>query len=134
MRRLSKLKPATIATMLALGLGGCGIMPNYSNGFRVGEIQKASRKGIIWKSFEGELVMGGLKSRTTARAGELGATVRSTTTTVWPFSARDAKIMDELQAAANEGVTVKLHYTQWFWAPWSQNTEYTVTRVERVTQ
>ena len=117
--------------MIALvtgGLAACG--EGYSDGFRTGVIQKASRKGIVWKSFEGELVQDGVRSKVSS--SDTGS--RITTTNVWAFSATDSAVMDQLKVASDENAPVKLSYRQWFIAPLSQETGYTIYKVERIGQ
>lgn len=114
------MKKTLIALAAVLSLAACA--PNYSEGFREGVVQKASQKGLIYKSFEGELVLEGLTSKARANG-------TSKITNVWAFSATDPAVMKDLDAAANAGKTVKLYYRQWFWAPPSQNTTYTVYKV-----
>ena len=36
---------------------GIGILPNYSNGSRIGIVTKISEKGVFFKSWEGEMLM-----------------------------------------------------------------------------
>ena len=113
------MKRTLIALAAALSLAACA--PNYSEGFRKGVVQKASQKGLFFRSFEGELVTTGFKMKTNANGRGV--------TNVWSFSATDPQVLKELDAAANSGKTVKLYYRQWFWAPPSQDTTYTVYKV-----
>src|SRR5262245_59606988 len=64
---------------LCLLCGGCPWWSDttYSEGERVGVIVKFSHKGVIWKSWEGEMHLGG------ARAGGDGAVPN-----LWHFSLR----------------------------------------------
>lgn len=68
---------------------------SYSDGERAGILQKFSRKGWVFKTWEGELAM---------------SIVPGVTPTIWNFSVRDAKVADQLAAAAGRRVT--LHYTE----------------------
>ena len=56
------MKKILIALAAMFALTAC--MPNYSEGFREGVVQQASQKGLFYKSFEGELVLKGLTSKT----------------------------------------------------------------------
>jgi hypothetical protein len=127
---LGTTRAVTLAVAASAALAGCG--QDYSDGFRVGTLQKASKKGIIWRSFEGELVLDGVKSRTKAGVGNGGVSVSSNMTNVWAFSATDDKIMAQLEEAAVSGRSVKLTYRQWFWKPPSQDTGYTIIKVEQI--
>lgn len=72
----------------------------YSEGFRAGVVQKLSQKGIALKSYEGELVMDGVKFRQTGGGN------------VWKFSARDAAVGKKLEQAMMTGKSVTLKYCQ----------------------
>ena len=88
----------------------------YSEGVRSGELIKFSRKGVLFKTWEGEISQ-----------GISGAQI-------FPFSVldRDQDVIEALQAA--EGKYVKLNYeeryTTFYW--WGE-TKYFITNVE-VTQ
>lgn len=114
------MKKTLFALAAVLSLAAC--VPNYSEGFREGVIQQASQKGLFYKSFEGELVLKGLTSKTRTNG-------TSKFTNVWAFSATDPAVMKDLDAAANSSKPVKLYYRQWYWAPPSQDTTYTVYKV-----
>lgn len=109
-----------IAALAALALSACNIQ--YSDGFRVGVVQKCSQKGLFYKTFEGELVVEGIKN-----------TQQGAISNVWAFSANDKKVADAISAAANAGQRVKLYYTQYALnSPSIGDTGYLVTRVETV--
>jgi hypothetical protein len=68
---------------------------SYSEGERVGVLQKFSRKGWICKTYEGELalyVVGGVAPQ------------------IWNFTVRDAAVADRLNAVIGE--RVRLHYAE----------------------
>lgn len=102
----------------------------YGDGFRDGMLQKFSRKGNVFKTYEGELLLNGFGSRN----GGINANY-------FYFSVADEKVAAELENAL--GKNVRLHYTQYRRSlPWrgddyqSNNTEkgqYIVDRVENVT-
>lgn len=101
--------------------GGCNYLKTVqvSEGFRDGTIQKFSHKGIIWKTWEGEMAQDGIKQK-----GENGVT------SVWEFSVTDPKIVEEIQKLPS-GTKVRLHYVQFMAATWSEgSTSYRVTKVE----
>ncbi|MEJ0004428.1 MAG: hypothetical protein WDN30_14395 [Pararobbsia sp.] len=84
-------------------------------------MQKASYKGLIHKSYEGELVLDGLR----------GNTSDGSFTNVWEFSATDPAIVEQLGQAANSGKHVRLHYRQsYVHSPFARDTDYVVTRVD----
>ena len=101
-------------TGLFLGSGGLG---SYSDGDCVGIITQFSHKGILWTTWEGEMVMGGIRA---------GGNVAN----VWEFSVTDQTIVAKLQETIASGKTVKLHYKQILVArPWNGSTTYYVDSV-----
>ncbi|NRB64626.1 MAG: hypothetical protein HRU40_16620, partial [Saprospiraceae bacterium] len=77
--------------LLVLILGGgiylvvCNL--TYSNGQRAGTLIKISRKGVVFKTYEGQLNLGGVSMD--AEAGLSG--------NIWEFSVQKNDIYDELQ-------------------------------------
>jgi hypothetical protein len=65
-RKTTAPNPFTKPRLAFIGLAGLflfsGCSHNYSDGYRVGYVRKFSRKGLIWKSWEGELLLGGVVS------------------------------------------------------------------------
>jgi hypothetical protein len=110
-----------IAIASVLALTGCGIP--YSDGARVGTVQKISNKGLIWRTNEGELVMDGFRFKGT-QSGSSG-------TNIWKFSVQDAAVVAAINKAAEAGARVKLTYEQKLLpAPWQSGTSYIVTKCE----
>ena len=72
----------------------------YSEGTRSGHLIKISRKGVVWKTHEGELNLGGLN--TNPESGLTG--------NIWEFSVNKKGFPEVLEAY--QGKTVKLHYRQ----------------------
>lgn len=103
----------------------------YGEGYRSGYCQKFSRKGNIFKTYEGELVQEGFKSK--ASMGGINAQY-------FYFSVADEKIADSLEKCLEKVVT--LHYIQYRRAlPWRGdrykdknlgNSQYVVDRIESV--
>jgi hypothetical protein len=88
-----------------------------SDGSRTGTLFKISRKGVMFKTYEGQL--------------HLGGSAIMTQQSVWDFSAKNAQVYEELQKY--EGKTVKCHYRQVVNAfPWQGDTDYIVYKVEPV--
>jgi len=106
-----------------IGLPG-GINDSYSNGSRTGTINKFSQKGFIFKSWEGEAVMGGMKS-TSDRHGHTQVTAN-----VFVFSVTDNKIIQDVQQALDSGNLVKLTYHQYWIAPIGQDSTYVIDKVD----
>lgn len=92
----------------------------YSEGTRAGQLIKFSKKGVVFKTNEGELNMGGLRVGT-ANDGLEG--------NLWQFSVLDENVIKQL--AASEGKRVKLRYKERFKSmPWQGDTNYFIVAVE----
>lgn len=97
--------------LVCLALVACA--PDYSNGSRVGVVTKLSEKGLIWKSWEGEMNMGGMRTL----KQEVGD-VESTTAVVNAFTFNvDPMAVPKVQAALSSGQRVELLYRQWAVSP-----------------
>jgi hypothetical protein len=94
----------------------------YSQGVRVGVVQKFSRKGIVNKSWEGELVMAGTKLHGGYKSGTSGGDV-------WAFSVIDPNVAAAVDNAAMSGNEVALRYCQVQWAGMQTDTGYRITQV-----
>jgi len=90
---------------------------SYSDGERVGILQKLSRKGWVCKTYEGELAQ---------------YVVTGVTPQIWSFTASDAVVAQKLNALLGE--RVRLHYGEHVGLPTSclGDTRYFVDRVEEV--
>ncbi len=97
-----------------LGITAC----SYSEGDRQGQITKLSRKGYIFKTWEGELA--------TLAKGQIGTMLNNT----FVFTITDEEMAKKVQAAMNTGKPVTLHYEQEFFTlPWEGETPYRITSV-----
>ena len=90
-----------------VGCAGCG--EHYSEGMRTGVLVKFSQKGVIWKSWEGQLNLG------------------SVVPTVWEFSVTDPAVAEHL--GKNVGKTFTIQYHQWAMGPVYQDSDYTARTV-----
>lgn len=97
-------------------------LANYSSGFRAGVPIKISKKGVIFKTWEGQMNVGGL---TTSSEG--------TIPTQFDFTVRKASddVLNDIDEAIMNGKRVKLHYhekyVKFFWLG---DTKYFVYKVE----
>jgi hypothetical protein len=101
-----------------------GYYANYSSGFRVGVPMKVSKKGIIMKTHEGQLNVGGF-----------GAGTDGNMTTLWQFSVPSSAdtVLPKLDRAIEQGKRVKLFYQEKFIKlPWRGETKYMVYDVQEV--
>ena len=95
---------------------------NYSSGIRAGVPVKFSRKGVVFKTHEGELNVGGL---TNSEDGAIPTT--------WNFSVRgyEEDVLSDLERAMTEQKRVKLHYNEkYVQLFWRGDTKYFVHEVE----
>lgn len=93
----------------------------YSDGTRAGDLIKISRKGVVFKTYEGQLNLGGFQSDSSD--GLSG--------NIWAFSVTNDEIYQKLQQY--EGKRVKLHYKQRYRSfAWQGKTEYFVDGVTPV--
>jgi hypothetical protein len=120
--KAGRMARRTLWIILALLLvGGIGYFfyrsYEVSDGTRVGTLFKISRKGVVFKTYEGQLHL----------AGSAVLTQQST----WDFSAQNAAVYEELQKY--DGKPVKCYYSQKVDAfPWQGDTDYIVYKVEPV--
>lgn len=115
----------TLLGVAAFGLVSYkGILPNYSEGSRVGVITKLSHKGIIFKSWEGSINQGGTK---VTRDSDGNSQVVPNAT---DFSVLDSGVVLQLTEAYKTGKQVEITYTQWLIIPVTQSTSYTITKVQ----
>lgn len=94
----------------------------YSDGNRAGRLIKFSHKGYIFKTYEGELNLGGINN---TNGGVL-------INNIWEFSVKDRFVADSLLKL--EGKDITLHYKEKMYAlPWRGDSKYVVDKVEAVT-
>lgn len=108
---------------------------SYGDGFREGYFQKFSRKGNIFKTYEGEFVLEGFGTRGAQRGNNFSANY-------FYFSVIDEQIADSLEKSI--GKMVKVHYTQYLRSlPWrgdnynaknQEKGQYIVDRIELVSE
>ncbi len=91
-----------------------GLYPGYSEGQRTGYLTKISYKGVLWKTWEGELQIG---------AGEQAALQ-----TPFAFSVTDPEVMNAIKANLGKRVTVE--YREWLAMPYRVGSSgYEITKV-----
>ena len=96
-RRVLKFLVAIALCGLVLFAGYTALVLHwsYSDGERAGVVQKFSRKGWVFKTWEGELAM---------------TTVPGVAPRIWQFTVRDEEVIEQVRAAM--GRPVVLHYTE----------------------
>jgi hypothetical protein len=97
----------------------------YDEGVRAGNVLRISKKGMLFKTYEGQLnlqTFGGLKNTSPLMES-------------FDFSVEkdETEVIKELEAVALSGERVNLHYVKRYTTfPWRGDTKYFITRVERV--
>ena len=94
----------------------------FSEGTRNGTVIKLSNKGVMFKTYEGQL--------------NVGAYVREgigPPTTIWEFSVPkgNTKVLEDINEAVDKSRRVKLHYKEKLMTlPWRGDTKYLIFKVE----
>ena len=112
-----------ILSLVVVGVIGYFVWANwtFSEGTRAGYLVKMSRKGVMFKTYEGQLNLGGFQA--SGQSGVIG--------NIWEFSVKDDGVYEKLQTM--EGKQVKLHYREKFKAmPWQGDTNYFIYDVEEI--
>jgi hypothetical protein len=118
-----------VALAIAAGIGGCmkgcvsGCDDSYSDGERAGVITKFSHKGVLIKSWEGQMNLGGMTSKTDDKGNSY------MTANTWEFTVRDAALVAKVEHAMSAGGRAKLAYRQWLISPMTMESSYEVTAV-----
>lgn len=110
--------------LLLIGTGLFVVYANYSEGVRAGIVIKKSRKGVIFKTHEGQLNTGGFS--------EAGGDI---TSSIWHFSIKPGNkvVMEQLETAIDHGKRVKLYYREKYVRIFFLgDTKYFVYKVEEV--
>jgi len=90
----------------------------YSEGERVGNLVKFSRKGYVFKTWEGQI-----------NTGVSGVDATQPLSTAWSFTVVDRDVIEKLREV--EGKKVKLHYVEkYFVYVWQGDTKYFIKSVE----
>jgi len=116
-----------LGAFLALGLGSALYATvvtyfSYGVGFRVGTLAKLSKKGFLFKTYEGELQQGFLEHNP-----DSGVATR-----LWTFSVHnEPEVLAQFDEALKKGGHVKVHYVEKLRTlPWVGDTKYLVTHLE----
>ncbi len=107
-----------VVIVLILGFGYFRYAFTYSKGYRAGLLQKFSEKGVIFKTYEGELVLSSVESNSNvALASEK-----------FLFSVSDEAVAKSMEQ--NQGKNVVVHYKEKNGAlPWRGDSHYIVDSV-----
>jgi len=95
----------------------------YDDGVRAGTILRISKRGMLFKTYEGQIdigTFGGLKN-----VNPIAQT--------FDFSVEDEQVVRDLQTVALTGERVNLHYIKRYVGfPWRGDTRYFAIKVERI--
>ena len=112
-----------LAFLIFIGYVCFILFANYSEGARSGYVVKISRKGVIFKTNEGELNFGFPQVST-------GPGVN--TQNIWNFSVPNDEVALQIQKAAESGQKVTLFYKQKYKQLFFRgDTEYLVYKIEK---
>src|SRR5687768_3057318 len=115
---------AAIGAVIFLCLAHWGV---YDEGVRAGTVLRISKKGMIFKTYEGQLnvqTFGAIKGANPIMEAF-----------DFSVSAADEDVVKTLQQVSLSGERVNLHYVARYAAfPWRGDTKYFITKVERVEQ
>ena len=115
---------ALIVVLLLLvgaGFGYYKFLWVFSDGTKTGELNSLTYTGYIWKTYEGEMILSGYGSKSSA-----GGSVQSK---IFKFSVDDNAVAQELQQLTGQRVTV--HFKEYKGAlPWRGYERAIVDRIE----
>ena len=124
LQKAKKVGKRVLIALIVVGLAYVSFMyfATYSNGDRVGKVMKISEKGLIFKTYEGQLNLQGF-----------GAVRNSSVfSETFEFSVKKSnqEVINRIQQAMNEGKNVKISYVEHYWTvPWRGETTHFVTDV-----
>lgn len=108
-----------LATIIGIGYVWFNYYWTYSDGISAGTLVKVSKKGYVFKTYEGLLNVGGIK------ANQQGTIISN----MWEFSVTKDEVYKALQEY--QGKEVRLFYHQYRKSfPWHGDTNYFVYKVE----
>lgn len=113
-----------VGILIAFAAMGYFYFGTYSEGIRSGVVIKGSKKGILFKTYEGQLNL------LTFGASKNQNMVAET----FDFSVptRETEVIKTLEEVSLSGERVSLHYVEKFVTfPWRGDTKYLIVRVEK---
>jgi len=116
------IKAGIVVVILLIGTFLIMNFANFSSGYRAGVPIKVSYKGFLFKTWEGQLNVGGL---TQSSEGAIPST--------WEFSIPkgNEEVRDNIETAITDGKRVKLYYKEKFVKFfWKGDTKYFVYKAE----
>jgi hypothetical protein len=125
MEKFKRIALVSLISVVLIGLiiGSIFLFGNYSDGQRVGQVVKFSRKGVLIKTWEGQVNVGGFAKDA---EGDISPNV-------WSFSVYpgDKEIQDAIYKSMEKGSKVRLFYKEKFVRiGLLGDTKYFITKVE----
>lgn len=128
-RKLKRIFLGMVGLLLVVGTAILLFLmyASYGEGYRVGNILKLSKKGVVFKTWEGELTQGFLEGTQDSDAGGVA-------TRVWYFTVNsDSAVIDQINHAIDNNKKVKVFYKEKYTLlPWIGDTRQVVYKVEEV--
>ncbi len=126
MTKFKKFALIFLVIIVALaGLAGWfSYSASYSEGERMGRIIKLSKKGIFFKTHEGQLNVEGISSNPNNLGG---------VTSIWEFSVDGSRgsLIKQIEQAMRDNKRVTIHYEEKFFQfSWRGDTKYFVTKID----
>lgn len=127
-----------IVAGIALGglvlFGGCTAITNNwqcSEGQRVGMVNKISKKGLIWKTYEGQMALEGIASD----GKSVGANVWDFAIDNYDSSEKQSSLVKQLQESMDSGDKVKIKYKEMVctW-PWRSGSGHLIQEIEPISK
>jgi len=113
-----------VAFLLGFAALGYFYFGNYSQGVRSGVVVKVSKKGFLFKTYEGQL---NLLTFGASRSQNMVAE-----TFDFSVTTSETEIIKTLEEASLSGERVSLHYVEKFMTfPWRGDTKYLIVKIER---
>jgi len=128
-RRSLKILKILVVTVVLVGILVLSFMywGVYDEGVRAGNVLRISKKGMIFKTYEGQLNL--------QTFGALKGTSPIMEAFDFSVEADNDQVIKDLEAVALSGERVNLHYVKRYATfPWRGDTKYFITQVERVKQ
>lgn len=100
---------------------------NYSDGYRIGTVIKLAKRGVVFKTYEGQLNLEFFPSGAKTNKKD------DSQSNIWNFSVSNKSVAAEIETANDKGKRVKLYYDEKYYRlPWVGETKFVVNRVEEL--
>ncbi len=114
-----------VLMVILLAIGAFFYFGIYDEGVRAGNVVRVSKKGVVFKTYEGQLNLQSF--------GALKGTSPFAETFDFSVEKNKPEVIRELEAVALSGERVNLHYVKRYMRfPWRGETKYFITQVERL--